>query len=207
MLIRRAQFIASNTDLSQCPKGIYPEYAFIGRSNVGKSSLINALMKRKQLAKTSKKPGKTQCINHYLIDSQWYLVDLPGYGYARLGTKKQNMLEKMTKIYLYHRKNLFYIFLLIDIRHKIQSNDFHYVRWMGKCKLPFVIIFSKSDKVNKLHIENSLAIYKEMLSKEWAISPPYFITSVLKKTGMREIIHFIRKTNEDYGDHIKTFIL
>ena len=195
-MIKNAKFIISSTDYKKCPQPTLPEYAFIGRSNVGKSSLINSIVNQKNLAKVSSKPGKTQIINHFLIDDKWYLVDLPGFGYAKISKTKRQEFQKMTSNYLSYRDNLMCLFVLIDLRLKPQIIDQNFMQWLAIAKIPFKIVFTKSDKVNKNSVTKNIKKYKEYMRKEWEEIPEIFITSSLKKTGLIEIENFINQTNK-----------
>ena len=196
MKIKTSEFIISNTELSKCPKPDKPEYAFIGRSNVGKSSLINMLTGRKQLAKISGKPGKTRLINHFLINEQWYLVDLPGYGYAKVSKQERNIWKGFIKDYILKRENLMNLFVLIDSRHKPQKNDSEFMQHLGENKVPFVIIFTKIDKLTKKQLKENIENYKTELLKTWEEIPNYFISSAVNKFGQKEILNFISETNK-----------
>ncbi|MBH69878.1 MAG: YihA family ribosome biogenesis GTP-binding protein [Flavobacteriales bacterium] len=195
-MIKNAKFIISSTDYKKCPQPTLPEYAFIGRSNVGKSSLINSIVNQKNLAKVSSKPGKTQLINHFLINDKWYLVDLPGFGYAKISKTKRQEFQKMTSNYLSYRDNLMCLFVLIDLRLKPQIIDQNFMQWLAIAKIPFKIVFTKSDKVNKNSLTKNIKKYKEYMRKEWEEIPEIFITSSLKKTGLIEIENFINQTNK-----------
>tara|TARA_B100000212_G_C27254124_1_gene481536 strand:- start:150 stop:755 length:606 start_codon:yes stop_codon:yes gene_type:complete len=195
-MIKNAKFIISSTDYKKCPQPTLPEYAFIGRSNVGKSSLINSIVNQKNLAKVSSKPGKTQLINHFLINDKWYLVDLPGFGYAKISKTKRQEFQKMTSNYLSYRDNLMCLFVLIDLRLKPQIIDQNFMQWLAIAKIPFKIVFTKSDKVNKNSVTKNIKKYKEYMRKEWEEIPEIFITSSLKKTGLIEIENFINQTNK-----------
>ena len=195
MKIKNAQFVISNTNYKLCPKENMPEYAFIGRSNVGKSSLINALVNNKNLAKTSGKPGKTQLINHFIINNNWYLVDLPGFGYAKISKEKRKEFETMISNYLLNRKNLVCLFVLIDSRHKPQSIDQEFMQWLAKKEIPFVFVFTKSDKLGKNILQKNIDFYKSEMLKEWEELPDLFITSSEQKKGTEEIKDFIKKLN------------
>lgn len=199
MKIKSAEFVISNTDYKLCPKEIYPEYAFIGRSNVGKSSLINALVDRKNLAKTSGKPGKTQLINHFKINDNWFLVDLPGYGYASTSKTNREMFIGMINKYLLNRKNLICLFVLLDIRHKPQPIDLEFMKKMEQDRIPFVMVFTKSDKISQTQISKNIKHYKTEMLKEWGSLPEIFITSSEKKKGRSEILKFIEKYNEGFN--------
>ena len=195
MQIKSADFIISNTDYKLCPKADKAEYAFIGRSNVGKSSLINLITEKKQLAKISRKPGKTQLINHFLINKEWYLVDLPGYGYATVSKKQKEEFQKIIFSYLENRESLMCLFVLLDCRHKAQKIDLEFMQWLGEKEIPFVIIFTKTDKLGKISLQRNIANYKKEMLKEWEEIPQCFYTSTLKREGNKEILAFIEKTN------------
>ena len=199
MKIKSAEFVISNTDYKLCPKETYPEYAFIGRSNVGKSSLINALVNRKNLAKTSGKPGKTQLINHFKMNDNWFLVDLPGYGYASTSKTNREMFKGMINKYLFNRKNLICLFVLLDIRHKPQPIDLEFMKKMEQERIPFVMVFTKSDKISQTQISKNIKYYKTEMLKEWGSLPEIFITSSEKKKGRSEILKFIGKYNEGFN--------
>lgn len=188
MKIKEAIFHISSTSQKSCPKTDLPEFAFIGRSNVGKSSLINMLTNNKHLAKTSSTPGKTQLINHFLINKSWYLVDLPGYGWAKVSKTQKKSWGKMIEDYLLNRTNLRYIFVLIDIRIPPQPIDIEFLNWLGANELPFVLIFTKSDKLSKNQKAKALETYKHQLSKSWEFLPHTLISSSLKKEGKAEIL-------------------
>ncbi len=195
MKIHSAKFIMSNTVVSQCPSHNLPEYAFIGRSNVGKSSLINMLLNRKDLAKTSGKPGKTQLINHFLVNENWYLVDLPGYGYASVSKEKRTKFQKFIKDYFLKRKELTTAFVLIDSRHKPQDIDLDFIRFLGENRISFSIVFTKIDKLSLKEINKNISHYQDVMLQDWEEMPTYFITSATKKTGREEILHFIEEIN------------
>ena len=196
MRIKQAEFIISNTDIKKCPKADIPEYAFIGRSNVGKSSLINMLTERKSLAKVSGKPGKTQLINHFLINKLWYLVDLPGYGYAGVSKSKRYEFAQFIKKYLLKRENLMCLFVLLDSRLKPQAIDLEFIQWLGENSIPFVICFTKQDKLSKKETTENLINYKKELLKSWIELPQIFLSSATKKKGKEDILTFIENTNE-----------
>ena len=199
MLVQSANFVISNTEVSKCPKENLPEYAFIGRSNVGKSSLINILCNKKNLAKTSSRPGKTQLINHFLINDNWHLVDLPGFGYARVSKTKKKIFQKFITNYFKQRKQLVSAFLLIDIRHEPQPIDLNFMRWLGENHIPFSIIFTKSDKLKPKVIERNIKEYSEkMLANHWKKMPQTFTTSSLHKTGGEEVLKYIYSLNESF---------
>ena len=196
MNVANAEFVVSNTNVEQCPKTKLPEYAFIGRSNVGKSSLINMLCNKKKLAKTSSRPGKTQLINHFLINKQWYLVDLPGYGYARTSKAQKKTFQKFITDYLIKRKELISTFLLIDLRHKPQPLDIKYMHWLGKNLIPFSIIFTKADKLKEVEINEHILKYLNDIRKDWDEIPQHFITSSEKKIGKSELLNYIDEINK-----------
>ena len=198
MKIKSAEFVISNSDYQLCPQENYPEYALIGRSNVGKSSIINSLTQRKNLAKTSGKPGKTQLINHFIINKSWFLVDLPGYGYASISKKKREEFRQMINLYLNHRKNLICLFVLIDIRHDALKIDLEFMRSLAENHIPFVIVFTKSDKISQQDIEQNTRQYKKEMLKEWNSLPDMFISSSLKNEGMKEILLFISQCNQKF---------
>ncbi len=199
MRLKSATFVISNTDVAKCPQHAQPEYAFIGRSNVGKSSLINALLQHKGLAKTSSRPGKTQLINHFLINDYWYLVDLPGYGYARVSkTQKKKFQESITR-YFEQRQELYCTFLLIDIRHKPQPIDLQFMEWLGQNQIPFVIVFTKADKLKPQQCQKQVQAYKDaLLAHAWEDIPPVFITSATNKTGCETLLAYIGDLNEEF---------
>ena len=196
MKINTATFVESNTDWSKCPEPKIPEYAFIGRSNVGKSSLINLLTDNKKLAKTSSTPGKTQLINHFLINEQWYLVDLPGYGYAKVSKKEREKFGKLITNYILNRKNLVNLFVLVDSRHEPLKNDLEFMEFLGKNRIPFSIILTKIDKLNSAKLNKNLAKYKAGLLKQWESLPPIYVTSATSKVGAENILADIEKFNQ-----------
>lgn len=197
MHIKTAEFVISNSEVSKCPDNHLPEYAFIGRSNVGKSSLINMLTERKSLAKTSGRPGKTQLINHFIINNNWYLVDLPGYGYARVSKSSKKKFQKFVTNYFEQRKQLVSAFVLIDIRHKPQPIDLEFMQYLGENKIPFAIVFTKADKLKPKAIERNVKEYCDELLKRWEDLPQYFITSSSKYIGKEEVLEFIAATNTE----------
>jgi GTP-binding protein len=197
MNVAHAEFVVSNTRVDHCPKSKLPEYAFIGRSNVGKSSLINMLCNRKRLAKTSSRPGKTQLINHFLINNKWHLVDLPGYGYARASKTQKKTFQKFITDYFNKRKELVSAFLLIDIRHEPQPTDLDFMRWLGENYIPFTIVFTKADKIKEREIEKKVSDYLEKLKEDWESLPKYFITSSEKRMGRDELLGHIHEINEN----------
>ena len=201
MQVHSATFIISNTDVSKCPNIAIPEYAFIGRSNVGKSSLINAICNKKNLAKTSSRPGKTQLINHFLINKNWHLVDLPGFGYARVSKTNKKKFQKFITNYFKQRKQLVSAFLLIDIRHEPQSIDLNFMQWLGENYIPFSIIFTKADKLKPAARERNINNYtSKILENHWEELPPIFITSSLHKTGSEKILIYINSLNKDFTE-------
>ena len=191
MKIKEAVFVASFQKPEKCPKTAIPEFAFIGRSNVGKSSLLNFLVNRNKLAKTSAKPGKTQLINFFLINNSLHFVDLPGYGYARFSKQEREKWEKIITEYVISRKQLFQIFILIDARLEPQTSDINAINFMGKYQIPFSIIFTKTDKVKKLKLKSNIQNFEKTLKETWEELPPYFISSATKKTGKEEILDYI----------------
>jgi GTP-binding protein len=195
--IKEAQFIVSNSDVAKCPPPDRAEYAFIGRSNVGKSSLINMLTTKKNLAKTSGRPGKTQLINHFLINKEWYLVDLPGYGYAKVPKAERLKWEKFLKRYILKRENLYCLFVLIDSRHEAQKVDLEFMEWLGISGIPFSIIFTKTDKLRPEELEANLKAYEEKMFETWETMPGYFISSSETGAGKDEILDFIESVNEN----------
>ncbi|MCK5823836.1 MAG: YihA family ribosome biogenesis GTP-binding protein [Ichthyobacteriaceae bacterium] len=201
MEIHSSSFVISNTDWNKCPTENRLEYAFIGRSNVGKSSLINMLTNNKKLAKTSGKPGKTQLINHFLIDNHWFLVDLPGYGYAQVSKSLRRSFGKIITEYITNRKNLVNLFVLIDSRHDAQKIDLEFMRWLGEKGIPFSIVFTKSDKLKLGQLNANIMKYKNTLTQEWDVLPEIFITSAESKKGKEEISEFIEKYNTEYQEH------
>ena len=195
MDITNAEFVISNTDVRKCPTGTFPEYAFIGRSNVGKSSLINMLTKQPKLAMTSATPGKTLLINHFLVNKEWYLVDLPGYGYAQRGKKMMDKIEKLIQHYVLEREQMTCLFVLVDSRLAPQKIDMEFIEWLGENGVPFAIIFTKADKQSAGKTRANVDIYLSELSKQWEELPPYFISSAEKKTGRKEILDYIEQIN------------
>jgi GTP-binding protein len=197
MEIKTAEFIISNTDWRKCPETTLPEYAFIGRSNVGKSSLINMLTNRKDLAKTSSKPGKTLLINHFLIDGKWYLVDLPGYGYATASKSMREKLKKIIESYILFRAQLTNLFVLLDCRHEPQKIDLEFMQWLGESNVPFSIVFTKKDKLSASKFAENIEKYKVQLSETWEELPPIFYTSSEKKVGKEELLNYIDEINKN----------
>ena len=197
MEITSAEFVISNTDVKKCPAGIYPEYAFIGRSNVGKSSLINMLTNRKGLAMTSATPGKTMLINHFLINKNWYLIDLPGYGYARRGQKGKDQIRTIIEDYILEREQMTNLFVLIDSRLEPQKIDLEFMEWLGENGIPFAIIFTKADKLKGGRLKMNINSYLRELGKQWEELPPYFISSAEDRTGRTEILDYIENINKN----------
>lgn len=196
MNIKTAQFVISNTDIEKCPEPKIPEYAFIGRSNVGKSSLINMLCSRKNMAKTSGKPGKTQLINHFIINDEWYLVDLPGYGFAQVSKDRKSMWDKFIQEYILERKNLMCLFVLLDSRLPQQKIDLEFMDWLGENGIPFVMVFTKMDKLSKTQFNERIKNYKEEMGKHWDEIPQCYYTSAEKKLGQKEVLDFISESNK-----------
>ena len=199
MIITEAEFLQSNTNYKKCPEAILPEYAFIGRSNVGKSSLINMLVSQKGLALTSSRPGKTQLINHFIVNKRWYLVDLPGFGYAKVSKINREKWAKMIYDYLEFRENLMVVFLLIDSRIPPQQIDLDFINKLATMGLPFVIVFTKTDKVSNNIVNNTMFEYKKILSESWESLPQMFISSAEKKIGREEILDYIDSCNKLYN--------
>ncbi|HEY0678983.1 MAG TPA: ribosome biogenesis GTP-binding protein YihA/YsxC [Chitinophagaceae bacterium] len=216
MIIKKAEYVISNPDYKKCPAPDRPEYAFIGRSNVGKSSLINMLCDNSKLAKTSGSPGKTQLINHFVIESvpgteedaakasakkikpdSWYLVDLPGYGYAKVSQSSRRRWEQMIEGYLRHRENLANVFVLIDARHEPQKIDLEFINQLGKWEVPFCLVFTKADKETQRTVSQHVKNFLNEMRKTWQFLPAHFVTSAVKKTGREKILQFLDKTNEE----------
>lgn len=196
MIIKTAEYVISNSDVRQCPDGNLPEYAFIGRSNVGKSSLINMLTGRKGLAKTSSMPGKTLLINHFLINGSWYIVDLPGYGYAKRGKDMRDKLRRMIEGYVGQREQMTNLFVLIDSRHAPQKIDLEFMQWLGENGVPFSIVFTKMDKIGKVVGMKNVEAYKKILQQSWEELPPVFLTSSEDKRGREELLDYIDSVNK-----------
>ena len=194
MIIKEARFVKSSTGLKGCPLDNLPEYAFVGRSNVGKSSLINMITNRNKLAKTSTTPGKTQLINHFLINKEWYLVDLPGYGYARMPVKEREKMMKMIREYILKRQNLACLFLLIDTRLEMQKADRQFLQFLGSNQVPFALVFTKTDKITPSQVRQNTDQYKKTLLESWESLPPVFLTSAFHKKGRKELLEFIKET-------------
>jgi len=196
MNITKAEFICSSANVTQCPKDQLPEYAFIGRSNVGKSSLINMLVERKKLAKTSSTPGKTRLINHFKINDSWFLADLPGYGYAKVSKKERDSFARIIEQYAIRRTNLVCFFVLVDARIPPQQLDLDFIEWLGESDLPFVIVYTKVDKVTQIEKSKNVKLMKDKLSEVWEQLPQIFESSAIKGTGRGEVMDFINDTNE-----------
>lgn len=197
MQIKSAEFQMSNSDVAKCPKDRLPEYAFIGRSNVGKSSLINMLMQRKSLAKTSGRPGKTQLINHFLINKNWYLVDLPGYGYARVSKSSKKVFQKFITNYFQKREQMVLAFVLVDCRLEPQPIDLEFMQWMGENQVPFSIIFTKADKLKPNALLRNVAAYEQKMLETWEEMPRYFVTSATNSEGRDELLGYIASINNE----------
>lgn len=191
MEIKNAHFVISNSDVKKCPEPNMPEFAFIGRSNVGKSSLINMLTRQNKLAKTSSRPGKTQLINHFLIDNSWYLVDLPGYGYAKVSKTHKEKFQAYIVNYVLQRENLYCLFVLVDCRHEPQTIDMEFINWLGEKEVPFCLIFTKADKLGKNKLAQNLAVYKKKLLEYWEELPSILVSSATDGRGKEEILTFI----------------
>ncbi len=204
MDIKTSEFTISSPNIEGCPKDFRPEYAFIGRSNVGKSSLINMLCNHKGLAKTSSTPGKTLLINHFFINREWYLVDLPGYGFAKRSKSMQQKIQNMITSYLLMRQQLANVFVLIDIRHSPQAIDRQFIDWLGESGVPFSIVFTKADKLSALKVHENVSSYMDCLHETWEELPPYFVTSSEKKTGRDDILAYIDKINKDIASKATT---
>ena len=202
MEIKNAEFTLSAPTVTMCPKDNKPEYAFIGRSNVGKSSLINMLCNNKKLAKTSATPGKTLLINHFIINKEWYLVDLPGYGYAKRSKTEIKKLDQMIRGYILQREQLVNVFVLVDIRLEPQKIDLEFINWLGESSVPFAIIFTKADKLNASKVNASVAQYQKTLSETWEEMPRMFITSSEKKTGRDDVLGYIEEINKELSDNV-----
>jgi len=199
MPIHTAEYSASYPNVNKCPSVVIPEYAFIGRSNVGKSSLINMLCDRKKLALTSGKPGKTQMINYFIINKSWYLVDLPGYGYAKISKVKRKEFRKMIEGYLQRRSNLQCTFLLVDSNIKPQEIDIEFINWLGECRIPFVIVYTKADKSKEKELSENIDAFEAKLLETWYELPPIFKTSAIKKEGRDELLAYIEDINEKFA--------
>ena len=200
MEIKSAEFVISNTDVRKCPEGTRPEYACIGRSNVGKSSLINMLTAKRGLAMTSQKPGKTVLINHFLINDDWFLVDLPGYGYAQRGKEGRENIRRIIEGYILGREQLTCLFVLLDCRHEPQKIDLEFMEWLGENGIPFAIIFTKIDKISKGRLAANVEVYQKRLLETWEELPPILYSSSEKKEGRDEILGYIEEINQSLGD-------
>ena len=201
MVINSSTYIISSPDHHSCPKPDKPEYAFIGRSNVGKSSLINMLTNNEKLAKTSNTPGKTKLLNHFIIDNKWYIVDLPGYGFAKVSLAERNKWEKMIEDYLRERENLVTVFVLIDSRHEPQKLDLEFVNQLGKWQIPFCLVFTKSDKENQRTVSANVKAFLEKMRGTWQFLPQHFVTSSVKKLGRDKILHLIGEMNTEFAEN------
>ena len=201
MEIRSATFVVSNTDVARCPQDGLPEYAFIGRSNVGKSSLINMLTGRKGLAMTSATPGKTLLINHFLINNRWYIVDLPGYGYAQRGHRVQEQIRRIIENYVLHRRQMTCLFVLIDSRHAPQTIDLEFIEWLGENAVPFALVFTKVDKLKPGALKTNVQAYLKHLEGQWEELPPSFVTSAETRRGREELLEFIDNINKQVSDN------
>lgn len=195
MSIQSAKFISSSPNIKNCPKATLPEYAFIGRSNVGKSSLINMITGIKTLAKVSQTPGKTQLINHFLINEKWYLVDLPGYGYAKVSKTSRKLFSDIITDYIQKRENLYCLFVLVDSRLEPQKNDLEFINWLGRNQVPFALVFTKTDKINAPTLQNNIEVYKNEMLNQWEELPKIFTSSSVNRTGREDIIDFIEEIN------------
>ena len=200
MDITSAEFIISNSDVKKCPSGIFPEYAFIGRSNVGKSSLINMLTNRKGLAMTSATPGKTMLINHFLINKSWYIVDLPGYGYAQRGQRGKEQIQRIIEDYILQREQMTSLFVLVDSRHEPQAIDLAFIEWLGENGVPFAIVFTKCDKLKFGKLNSNVRSYLAKLEEQWEELPPYFVTSSENRTGREELLQYIEQINREVNN-------
>ena len=198
MIIKEAAYVISSPSFDKCPVPDKPEYAFIGRSNVGKSSLINMICGRESLAKTSSAPGKTKLINHFIINKSWYIVDLPGYGYAKISQSQRRQWEQMIENYLRKRENLVNVFILIDSRHTPQANDLEFVHKLGKWNVPFTLVFTKADKEKPAVVQRHVTAFLDKLKETWQFLPRQFVTSAEKKTGRDEIVKFIAECNNEF---------
>ena len=195
MEIKKAEFVISAPMVSMCPEDTKPEYAFIGRSNVGKSSLINMLTNNKKLAKTSATPGKTLLINHFIINNEWYLVDLPGYGFAKRSKKEIQKLDQMIRGYILQREQLTNVFVLVDVRLEPQTIDLEFIQWLGESGIPFAIVFTKADKLTVSKVKANVEAYKRKLLETWEELPPLFLTSAEKRQGRDEVLSYIEEIN------------
>ena len=200
MEIKTAEYVVSSPMVAMCPKDTKPEYAFIGRSNVGKSSLINMLSGNKRLAKTSSTPGKTMLINHFIINKEWYLVDLPGYGFAKRSKSEVQKLQQMINGYLLQREQLITVFVLVDVRLEAQKIDLEFINWLGMSGIPFAIVFTKADKLTNNKVQQNVAAYKKVLEETWEEMPPMFVTSAENKTGRDELLDYIDSINRELNN-------
>ena len=200
MEIKTAEYVVSSPMVAMCPKDAKPEYAFIGRSNVGKSSLINMLSGNKRLAKTSSTPGKTMLINHLIINKEWYLVDLPGYGFAKRSKSEVQKLQQMINGYLLQREQLITVFVLVDVRLEAQKIDLEFINWLGMSGIPFAIVFTKADKLTNNKVQQNVAAYKKVLEETWEEMPPMFVTSAENKTGRDELLDYIDSINRELNN-------
>ena len=198
MKVKKAEFIKSSQKVEECPEPSLPEYAFIGRSNVGKSTLINMLTERKKLAKTSASPGKTRLINHFLINDQWHLVDLPGYGYAKVSKSERNKFQQFIYKYIKSRSTLACVFVLIDSRHDPQKNDLEFMEWLGKNEIPFAMVFTKVDKLSSSKVQKHISRYNKRMLKDWEFLPEQFITSSMTNQGRTQLLDYIEEINGTY---------
>ena len=201
MEIKTAEFTLSAPSVGMCPQDTKPEYAFIGRSNVGKSSLINMLTNNKRLAKTSQTPGKTLLINHFIINKEWYLVDLPGYGFAKRSKKEVARLDQMIRGYILQREQLVNVFVLVDVRLEPQRIDLEFIEWLGQSSVPFAIIFTKADKLTANKVAQNVKVYKKKLLETWEELPPYYITSAEKRQGREEVLDYIDSINKELSEN------
>jgi GTP-binding protein len=202
MVINSSVYVISSPDYTQCPKPDRPEYAFIGRSNVGKSSLINMIVNNEKLAKTSGTPGKTQLINHFNINNEWYLVDLPGYGFAKVSMSNRKKWEKMIEDYLRKRENLVNVFILIDSRHSPQKNDLEFVNKLGEWQIPFCLVFTKADKENQRTVAKNVKDFLDKMRTTWQFLPQHFVTSTIKKMGRDKILELIEEMNKEFEKEV-----
>lgn len=200
MQIKSAEYVISSARVDQCPKTMAPEYAFIGRSNVGKSSLINMLTNQSKLAKTSATPGKTMLINHFIINKEWYLVDLPGYGFAKRGKKEQEKFQQMISSYILQRQQMANLFVLVDSRHEPQKIDLEFMEWLGENGVPFSIVFTKADKLSKGRLLSNVKLYLDKLQEQWEELPPYFTTSSETRLGKDELLDYIDSINKSIAE-------
>lgn len=203
LFVVKAEFLVSNTRVDKCPQEPIPEYAFIGRSNVGKSSLINHIAEKKDMAKTSSKPGKTQLINHFKMDDKWYLVDLPGYGYAKTSKSAKKSFQQLITRYILERKNLVNLFVLIDSRHEPQKIDLEFMQWLGENGIPFSIVFTKIDKISSNELNKNTSKYKKKMLQTWEQMPQTFVTSSESRIGRLDILNYIENLNDQLGGEIR----